>query len=155
MSSEARKEKDRLNAEENEAKREAHLNKEQARRRQTAAALRIQAMARRRLAVKVRAELYAIARAPHVIRAERFDQWRKHRREIGQPGHCVSMLSLAKRDKERLKYPWVREELGRSHHRGGQATYFLSSLRSARDASSMPPDDATASLTSRSTASMP
>ena len=111
-SSEARKEQAIVKARELEARRSATLEKDAMKLRAIDAAVRIQAGARRRLAQKTRAELFAIARAPKVIQAERFEVWQMERRKCFQPGYAVSMLSLKKCEQERRRYPWVRNKRG-------------------------------------------
>jgi len=127
-SSEARKEIARVKAQEAEARRAATLERDADKRQALAASLCIQASARRRLACKHMAKLHAIARAPTVIRAERFEVWQSERRECRKPGYSTSMLAPSKCTRERRRYPWVRKRSGMaSPHE--PADYILSSLR--------------------------
>ena len=127
-SSEARKEVSRVKAQEAEARRAATLERDAVKRQALAASVCIQAAARRRLACKHRAGLYAIARAPNVIRAERFEVWLGERRACLQPGYSASMLAPSKCSQERRRYPWVRKRWGKaSPHE--PADFILSSLR--------------------------
>ena len=126
-SSEAKKETTRAMAHEAQVTRTSILEKDAVKRRTRAAAVSIQAYVRRRLACKHRAELHAIARAPIVIRAERFDVWQTQHRACFQPGYSASMLSTHRCQRERHRYPWVRKRRGTSPH--APADFFFSSLR--------------------------